>query len=145
MTLENGIILALKAAFICYILELIWCIYERKKNRRRLEIAKKNGWIVRANAVKSKIVNSAKKDDYEKNYARLVYVNTYEYEIHGVKKRIKISSNRIIPASIDLYYDAEHRNKILNTEKENYMKVLVLLPIFVFVVVTGLVKVIYKV
>lgn len=145
MTLQEGIILALKVAFLCYVLEIVWCIYKRKNNSRRLELAKKNGWIVRANTVKSKIVNTAKKSDYENNYARLVYVNTYEYEIHGVRKRIKISSNCVIPASIDLYYDAEHRNKILNTENKNYGAVLVLFPIFVFVIVTGLVKVIYKV
>ena len=42
-------------------------------------------------------------------------------------------ASNVYPSDLEIYYDAENNNKVLNLDNDNRIKVMLLIPIVVFV------------
>lgn len=144
MTFVQGIKIAFFLAFLSYLAGVVWVVRKRKQMNKRIEIAKKNRWIVEGHCVKSKIENAAIREDYEKGYRHTVFTKYYEYEIDGVRKRVKMTSGGSMPHCREFYYDAENHNQLLNVGNEFPVKVSLIVPVIVFFTVALFFKFILK-
>ncbi len=133
MTFEQIFKYALFSAFGVYVLMSIIFLKIKKHKARRLEIAQQKGWMVLAHTVKSKTINRATGKDYDVNREWLSYVSVYEYEIEGKRKTVKLESAESLPYEKAIYYDAEHKNEILNINTKNPIKVILLMTAIIFV------------
>jgi len=145
MTFEQIIKIAFMMAVLCYIAELIFVVKKNIHTSKRLEVAEKRNWIVKAKKIKSIRKDTTKKRDYQSNITHMAYIVHYEYELDGVKKKLKIYSDRDLPYERTVYYDAENNNKVLNEQNDTNIRFLVLLPISIFVAIILLLKNIFHV
>lgn len=145
MTMSSIVVISLIVAGITYIIGIIGIIIFNRKNDIRIEVAKQNNWVTIANRIDSKIVNVATGRDYRENKPRLMYKGTYEYELNGVKKKLKQSSYSSLPSEIDLYYDPENGYQILNGRGQMFARYFILIPVIVFIALALLLKTICNV
>ena len=145
MKLEQIIILAFILAATSYGVEIVQTIKASQRANKRLEIAKKQGWVVEARLIESKIVDKSRLEDYEDNLSQLMKVSVYEYTINEKTKRIEITEDLSFPLLKEVYYDAENNNKVLNVSENSNTKIMLLIPIVVFVVTVLVLKMIFGV
>lgn len=145
MKFEQILLVAFLAAVGFYIGGLILGIKGSLNNQRRLATAKDMGWFVETKIVRRENVDSHKLADTRKMKSRGMIETVYKYEINGREKKLKIRTDVTAPKLEKVYYDAENNYRELNIPNENQGKMIVLVPILVFIGVMLIGKCIFRV
>lgn len=145
MKMEFIIILAMVLSVLSFIVGLVQIVKESRQRNKRLEIAKANGWVTDARLVDEKVINKANGRDYEKARKEMILVRVYEYKINGKKQKLKIKSSTRTVELRHVYYDPENNYQILNIDNNANIKIVLIIPIILFVITILVLKSIFYV
>ena len=113
------------------IVELGWILHKLEYIKHRIREAQKNGWVTKAYCTD---VNVQTVHNFFITSFLLYY--HYDYQINQKFKHFTISTFKMLPSEIIVYYDVEHKNKILNIGIDQYTKFSKVYPVFVLLVFT---------